>query len=478
MNAALKLTCVAFGVCAGVWLAGSAYFLVGSRDAAPVEFPAREELAPAENAFPLIRDLHRLQQTNFNFSVAYRYVRGMTNGPAAAAEMDALIAAHSNLITTVSKILACRGVQVPVGEPRGEIGWRLGGNAVMPLLRVKAFREAERGETAAAHATVDMMLDFAQFLAASKSILSYSVGMKSYANMAFEVGSERPVADERDQPWLTHLMRRAETLEGQSKRWCSQASAGELTAISEHLERMKGIRRVASFLRGYPASFESMKTFLRKPRSFDVDVEWGEVRARCCTSLLLLFAGYADYSLQPNATWRCILEQEKILQAKLAEPAFDRAYAMSASYGRRLAQPLRPNWYGSGFLCQDHYWVEAYTRYFESLFNLRARRVLLACKVYRGQKGHLPARLEDLVPAILPAVPLDPYDGKPLRYEPKPGYIWTPGKKGDFDGKVRYNRYGELRDPLLVGRSVRWIDAVRDPSTVGNGKKTTKNIGR
>ena len=78
MNAALKLTCAAFGVCAGVWLAGSAYFLVGSRDAAPVEFPARQELAPEENAFSLFKDLdlHRQRQTNFNFSVAYRYING------------------------------------------------------------------------------------------------------------------------------------------------------------------------------------------------------------------------------------------------------------------------------------------------------------------------------------------------------------------------------------------------------------------
>ena len=465
MNAALKLTCAAFGVCAGVWLAGSAYFLVGSRDAAPVEFPARQELAPEENAFSLFKDLdlHRQRQTNFNFSVAYRYIRGMTNGPVVVAEMDALVAAHSNLIATVSKILACRGVQVPAGEPRGEIG-RIGINAVMPLLRVKAFREAERGETAAAHATIDMMLDFAQFLAASKSLLGYWIGLKNYANMAFEVGSERPVADDRDQSWLTHLMRRAETLEGQSKFWCSQASAEGLTDVIDYL-KMKGTRRVASLIRGHLASFPSREKVLRKPRPFDEYVEWEEVRVRCCTSLLLLFAGYADYSFQPNTTGRYYLEEEKIFQAKLAEPAFDRAYAVSASNGRRLAQPFRPNWYGHEFVGQshEHYWVDAYTRYYESLFNLRARRVLLACKVYRGQKGHLPARLEELVPAILPAVPLDPYDGKPLRYEPKPGYIWTPGKKGDFDGKVRYNRNGQLINPLPVRRSVRWIDAVREP---------------
>ena len=170
-------------------------------------------------------------------------------------------------------------------------------------------------------------------------------------------------------------MRRAETLEGQSKFWCSQASAEGLTDVIDYL-KMKGTRRVASLIRGHLASFPSREKVLRKPRPFDEYVEWEEVRVRCCTSLLLLFAGYADYSFQPNATGRYYLEEEKIFQAKLAEPVFDRAYAVSASNGRRLAQPFRPNWYGHEFVGQshEHYWVDAYTRYYESLFNLRASR--------------------------------------------------------------------------------------------------------
>jgi hypothetical protein len=40
----------------------------------------------------------------------------------------------------------------------------------------------------------------------------------------------------------------------------------------------------------------------------------------------------------------------------------------------------------------------------------------LAIRLYREDTGKLPSRLAELVPAYLPAVPLDPYDKQPLRY--------------------------------------------------------------
>ena len=40
----------------------------------------------------------------------------------------------------------------------------------------------------------------------------------------------------------------------------------------------------------------------------------------------------------------------------------------------------------------------------------------LAAERYRLDKGQFPKRLEDLVPGYLKAVPLDPFDDKPLRY--------------------------------------------------------------
>lgn len=45
-----------------------------------------------------------------------------------------------------------------------------------------------------------------------------------------------------------------------------------------------------------------------------------------------------------------------------------------------------------------------------------ATLVVLAIDQFRRAQGRLPASLDELVPDFLPAVPLDPFDGQPLRY--------------------------------------------------------------
>jgi hypothetical protein len=51
---------------------------------------------------------------------------------------------------------------------------------------------------------------------------------------------------------------------------------------------------------------------------------------------------------------------------------------------------------------------------------LRCTTVCLAAERYRRANGRWPATLDELVPGELSGVPLDPYDGEPLRYG-KPG---------------------------------------------------------
>jgi hypothetical protein len=50
---------------------------------------------------------------------------------------------------------------------------------------------------------------------------------------------------------------------------------------------------------------------------------------------------------------------------------------------------------------------------------LRITRTVLALTLCKADTGAYPATLGALVPQYLPAVPLDPFDGKPLRYKPK-----------------------------------------------------------
>jgi hypothetical protein len=82
----------------------------------------------------------------------------------------------------------------------------------------------------------------------------------------------------------------------------------------------------------------------------------------------------------------------------------------------------------------------------------RCAIVMVAAERYRRAEGHLPASIADLVPKYLPAVPLDPFDGKPLKmrrfeeglaiYSVGEGQVDEGGKLEEEKGKTRPANYG------------------------------------
>lgn len=60
-----------------------------------------------------------------------------------------------------------------------------------------------------------------------------------------------------------------------------------------------------------------------------------------------------------------------------------------------------------------------------ALFSARSLQKMLkiglALKIYKCEHGKYPASLQELVPAILPEIPVDPIDGKPFGYKVKDG---------------------------------------------------------
>lgn len=66
----------------------------------------------------------------------------------------------------------------------------------------------------------------------------------------------------------------------------------------------------------------------------------------------------------------------------------------------------------------------------------RAMRVLLAAERFRQQQGRWPEKLSELVPEFLDKVPLDPYDGQPLRWTRKDDgwVIYSVSTDGTDDG--------------------------------------------
>ncbi len=77
------------------------------------------------------------------------------------------------------------------------------------------------------------------------------------------------------------------------------------------------------------------------------------------------------------------------------------------------------------------------------LMYMRLTRVILAVQRYRLTYKILPAKLSDLVPEFMEAVPIDPFDGKQLRYKiTKNRYIvYSVGKDGIDDGGKVTEKY-------------------------------------
>ncbi len=94
---------------------------------------------------------------------------------------------------------------------------------------------------------------------------------------------------------------------------------------------------------------------------------------------------------------------------------------------------------------------------------LRAMAVFLAVRAYEVEHGQPPEDLAQLVPEYLPAIPLDPYDGQPLRYlrrdvpglPPEAWAVYSIGENGGDDGGTA-RAVGVVRDAKAKGPDFVW----------------------
>jgi hypothetical protein len=81
-------------------------------------------------------------------------------------------------------------------------------------------------------------------------------------------------------------------------------------------------------------------------------------------------------------------------------------------------------------------------------------RLAVAAARYRADKGKDPASVNDLVPQYIPAVPRDPFDGKPLRMVARGGGLVFYGVGRDLkdDGGVAWNAETKTGDVIFTLR--------------------------
>ena len=64
----------------------------------------------------------------------------------------------------------------------------------------------------------------------------------------------------------------------------------------------------------------------------------------------------------------------------------------------------------------------------------------------------LPGRLDDLVPAYIGSVPLDAFDGRPIRYSGSLGLLYSVGSDGVDSGGQPEPLSGEYGEPSFLIR--------------------------
>jgi hypothetical protein len=98
--------------------------------------------------------------------------------------------------------------------------------------------------------------------------------------------------------------------------------------------------------------------------------------------------------------------------------------------------------------------VEGLSRTLDRLLAMEAARQMtvtsIALKRYQLRHGILPSDLNSLIPDLLPEIPRDPVDGRPLRYRPNADgtfLLYSIGKDGRDDGG----------DPTPDGKVKGWL---------------------
>jgi|SRR6185503_4807487 len=127
-----------------------------------------------------------------------------------------------------------------------------------------------------------------------------------------------------------------------------------------------------------------------------------------------------------------------------ADSPFPKNLDAVAQWPTRIAEAKQKGYCLSGLLTPSLH--PALERIGEAVARMRVTQSALAVERYRmTHQGALPDSLGQLVPEELPAVPEDPFDGKPLRYtKASPGFlVYSIGKdRKDDSGKERSKQPG------------------------------------
>lgn len=419
MKKAIQLSVGAVVFVALLWCGASLYFLIAGRDIAPPDLSAYEvtdpDLPSEMNAYTFIKDYAMNHPTNVNWKMANDCLLGKTNWNDCVELLKGVLAAESNAFRCVEGVMASRGLSVPPPKYHAFVADVCLCLRVDKLYRVKSMLEAGSGNLATGRATLMELFRFGKRLVELDEGMSHLIG-EALENIALIEMAKPLFAPDGDEAWLVEL-----------QKMTAAMGVGAADRAKRSIRDTLALGGAGYLKYGLPQ--------LAKHRIVSaLKLNW--------------IPGYSGYAFQENRTLAALKEETERFVSNIDAP-YDIEYARKFKFGRwtipsplELVNPLSRNWFGRKKI-EDYGFGGTYCRFFVQQFFVRSQGAILACRRYRARRGRYPDRLEELVPEFLDAVPLDPFDGKPLRYNAEHHYIWTPGPELTFGGNVDFTPEGK-----------------------------------
>ncbi len=436
-----KIVLSIFSVPVLIWVAAAVYFTIAGHDLPNISFdqafPSAQNLKPEENAYTAIKEFAQNRMTNNtplsgNYRLRQAYLDGQTNRLELTEEARAFIAAESDTIAVVKRILDAKGIEIPFEEVLQANYYICYLQRIIHVYKAKAIYEAANGNLAAGRRSLMDAYEVGRFLQTHNSLLQELSSIISHTICAGALTTaEKPLfAPNGDEDWLKKL--RALYLSIDVDKESVKTSA-----------RMRLAGPARALVNIYTAEMR-LKTIIDEYAKItgENSVVYDAMKRTVLflTALTTACPGFIRYSFQPNRSLNAIQTDLNEFCRKVDEPEYDVKYANDSNHGEMRF--LYRNWLGNRIFSTFKY-NSAYKLMFRTRFWKQARMTILACRSHKTKYGKYPETLSELCPEFLPYIPRDPYDGCELRYNAKEGFIWTRGEKLSFDGIVQITPTGK-----------------------------------
>jgi hypothetical protein len=401
----------------------------------------RVEVAAKDNAFTYLQEAWRLRKWDDNTEL----------GEIAdwnQAGIDSFLAANKDSLEQIDKAMACRQLQLPpeqVSWPPPDFFYQW--LHLPQLFRIRGWGEFRKGHKKEALADAIKLLRFSELLEESKGDLGYQLLGATIRQESLELIREWMHA-----PWFASDDLRPFAAE-----------------IGKHPMRMQNI--ADAFRADYAADERLIENWKKGG--------WEGVPPYLRPSVGS--AKPTDFNFALNATKRLFAEVCRFRVAIAAKPWHEAAKQWQD--WRDALEKLKPPWAGhfnaaldkpNGlglFLYYRRCLSEAgFVQLYATTSNeMGMTQLIVALHAYRIDTRKLPEKLDDLVPKYLAALPIDEFDGKPLRYNLEKKLVYSVGKDLKDSGGMTQEEvqaWAETNDPnaRVIGNYKPALWSLPDPS--------------